>query len=293
MEPIAPSRLESSAAALGDAIPIAEPFADALLQLHHAVQIAAEVGKSWAAPQPDDSHSNFEWRDGFLLGAVVAAPRPFRAALRPHDLALRLVAEDGAVLAARALAGATATEALNWVRAQAALFAGTGERQPSVPAPDLPAHPVAEGAAFAVRDRDAWAALARLLAGADSVLRAVQASTPDAAAVRLWPHHFDIATLIAPEPGRSIGVGLAVPDTIDASGYWYVSPWAAEKMPAAAAAGWPSLANGRFVPRGESLPIAAFPLDAFAQIETPQARIAALAVFLSDAIASSAAKLGI
>ena len=291
MQPIDPSRLESSAASLGDAIPIAAPFVDALRQLHHAAQIAAEVGKSWAQPQPDDSHSNFEWHDGFLVGALVSAPRPFRAALRAQDLALRLVAEDGAVLAARMLAGATAAEAVRWVRAQAALFAGTAERQAAVPAPDLPAHPVADGAPFALRDRDAWAALARLLAGADAVLRAVAVNAPNAAPVRLWPHHFDIATLIAPDPGRSVGIGLAVPDAIEASGYWYVSPWSAEPL-AAAATDWPSLPNGRFVPRGESLPIAVLPLDAFAQIEKPEARIRALAEFLSESIASSAAQLG-
>jgi hypothetical protein len=291
MKPVDPSRLESSAASLGEPIAITAPFADALLQLHHASQIAAEVGKSWALPQPDDSHSNFEWRDGFLLGAVVPAPRPFRAALRAQDLALRLVAEDGAVLAARMLTGATMAEAINWVRAQAVLFAECTARQPAVPAPDLPAHPVATGARFAVRDRDAWAALARLLDGADAVLRAVAADAPNAAPVRLWPHHFDIATLIAPDPGRSIGVGLAVPDSIEASGYWYVSPWSAEQV-AGAASGWPSLAHGSFVARGTSLPIAVLPLDAVAQLEKPEARLRALAGFLSESIATSASRLG-
>ena len=292
MESIDPSRIESSAALLGDAIPIAAPFVDAWRQLHHAAQVAAEVGKSWAPPQPDDSHSNFEWRDGFLTGALVPAPHPFRAALRVRDLTLRLVAEDGRVLAARVLTGATTSEALRWVRAQAVLFAGNAERQPAAPAPDLPAHPVADGAAFAVRDRDAWAALARLLAGADSVLRAIAANEPNTAPVRLWPHHLDIAMRITPDPGRSIGVGLAVPDAIDASGYWYVSPWAAEP-PAGAGEGWPALAHGCFVARGDSLPIAVLPLDAFARIGSPDARKRALAVFLGEAIASSASRLEI
>jgi hypothetical protein len=160
-----------------------------------------------------------------------------------------------------------------------------------VPAPDLPAHPVASGAPFAVRDRGAWAELARLLGGANAVLRAVAANAPSAAAVRLWPHHFDIATLIAPDSERSVGVGLAVPDALDASGYWYVSPWSSAPR-ADAATGWPSLVHGRYVPRGGSLPIAVFPLDAFAEIEKPEARIRALAAFLSESIASSAAHLG-
>ena len=292
MQAIDPARLLSSATPLGAAIPIAAPFVDAWRQLHHAAQIAAEVGKAWAPPQSDDSHSNFEWRDGFLVGALVPAPEPFRAGLRAEDLALRLVAADGTVLAARVLAGATAVDALGWVRAQAARLAGTNARQVAVPAPDLPPHPVADGAPFAVRDRETSAALARLLAGADSVLRAIVSSTPGAEPVRIWPHHFDIATRIATDPGRSIGVGLAVPDAIEASGYWYVSPWSAEPLPDSAKE-WPALAHGRFVARGEALPMAILPLDALAAFDEPQARLRALAGFLSASIAISALGLGI
>jgi hypothetical protein len=274
MQRIDPARLEAVAAALGDAIPIAPPLVAAWRQLHHAAQIAAEVGKSWAVPQPDDSHSNFEWRDGSLVGASVPAPRPFRAALRAQDLALRLVAEDGAVLAARMLAGATVAEASSWVRAQAALFAGSGERQPAVAAPDLPDHPVAHGAPFALHDRDAAAALVRLLGCADAVLRAIAAAAPSAPPVRIWPHHFDMAALIAPDPDRSIGVGLAVPDATEASGYWYVSSWSAR-------------------PRGDALPMATLALDAWARIEKRDERSRTLAAFLADSIAARAAQLGI
>lgn len=274
MQRIDPIRLEASASTIGDAISITPPLVDAWRQLHYAAQVAAEVGKSWAPPQSDDSHSNFEWRDGFLAGALVPAPRPFRAMLRAEDLALRLVAEDGAVLAARMLAGATLTEAVAWVRAQAALLAGTEARQPAAPAPDLPAHSVAYGAAFALRDRDASAALARLLGGADAVLRALAAQAPTASPVRIWPHHFDVATLIAPNPGRTIGAGLAVPDSVSASGYWYVSPWSEQ-------------------PRDVPLQLATLPLDAWARIETAGERSRALAQFLSDAIAASARSLGL
>ncbi len=292
MRRIDPTRLEASAVALGDAIAIAPPFVDAWRQLHHAAQIAAEVGKSWAVPQPDDSHSNFAWSDGFLAGARIPARRPFRAKLRAQDLALRLVAEDGTVLAARLLAGATAKEAVSWVRAQAALLTEAEARQPAVVAPDLPAHPVAGGAPFAVRDLDAAGALARLLAGADAVLRAVAADAPNAAPVRIWPHHFDMATLLVPKPGHSIGVGLAVPDAIEPSGYWYVSPWSAQLQPSAATS-WPPLAHGRYVPRSGSLRMAVLPLVAWAQIEEPEQRSRALAAFLAEAIATSAENLGV
>lgn len=274
MQRIDPSRLEASAAAIGDAIPVTSPFVDAWRQLHYAAQVAAEVGKSWASPQSDDSHSNFEWRDGFLAGALVPAPHPFRAMLRAEDLALRLVAEDGAVLTERMLAGATLNESLSWMRAQAAQFAGTGARQQAVAAPDLPAHPVADGAVFARRDRDACVALVRLLGGADAVLRAIAADIAPTSSVRIWPHHFDIATLIAPDPARTIGAGLAVPDATSASGYWYVSPWSAQ-------------------PVTPPLQIATLPLDGWARIDAREERSRALANFLVEEIATSARILGL
>ncbi len=291
MEALDPRTLEAAATSLGAAIPTTPSLIDAWRQLHHAVQIAAEVGKSWAVPQADDSHSNFEFRDGFLLGAPIPAARPFRAALRTQDLALRLVAEDGAVLAARTLGGATVAEATAWVRAQAALSTGVEERQPSVSAPDLPAHPVAAGAPFALPDRAASGALARLLAGADAVLRAVAAQVPGAAPVRLWPHHLDIATLATLSPERTIGVGLAVPDALEASGYWYVSPWSAQP-PAASETSWPPLAQGRFEGRGGSLRMAVLPLASCASIEKDDERGRAIALFLAEAVAISATNLG-
>jgi len=49
--------------------------------------------------------------------------------------------------------------------------------------------------------------------------------------VRCWPHHFDIATLIALDPGmnpetaRSIGVGLSPGDAGRPHPYFYVTLW--------------------------------------------------------------------
>ena len=103
--------------------------------------------------------------------------------------------------------------------------------------------------------------------------------------VRVWPHHFDMAALAAVAPDRTIGVGHAVPDAVEPSGYWYVSPWAAD---AASRAGsrWPALAHGRWVDRGGPLRMAVFPLDAWSALPTP-ARGRALGEFLADAVGAS------
>lgn len=285
-----------AASALAEALPLdAEParptpaLLDAWRQLHYAAQVASEVGKAWATPAADDSHSSLEWRDAALLGVEVPAARPFRATLGAADLSLALVDARGAALAERSLAGATGAEGLAWIRAEATRLAGEGPRQRAVPAPDLPPHPVAQGARFASVDRAAFADLGRLLAAADSVLRRLADSAPGASPVRVWPHHFDMATLVALAPDRSVGVGLATPDALAASGYWYVSPWSASPR---AAASWPALPHGAWLERGGPLRLAALPLAEVAALGDPPARRAAVAGFLASAFRASVAALG-
>ena len=273
-----------AAAARASAEPVAPTaeLVDAWRQLHHAAQLASEVGKAWATPRADDSHSAFVFCEGELLGTRVEAPMGFRAALRVRDLTLRLVADGGAVLASESLDGVALADGMRWIRGEAARLAGP-PRQPAIPAPDLPPHAVLQGAPFSVRAAE-LAALARLLGGADALLRAVAPS------VTVWPHHFDMATLLETAPQRTIGVGLAVPDALEPSGYWYVSPWAAEP-PSSASTVWPALACGRWIERGGALRMAALPLGLWATLGDANARRAALAGFTVTALDASANNL--
>jgi hypothetical protein len=286
------SRLAAAAADFAEARSAPSPaLLDAWRQLHYAAQVASEVGKAWAVPEADDSHSSLGWDDADLVGVWVSGPRRFRAALRASDLALSLVDERGATLARRSLDAAKLDEAMAWVRDAAERAAAEPARQAALPAPDLPPHPVAGGAPFSV-DPPAFAALARLLGGANTVLCEV-ARGLRGGPVRVWPHHFDMATLavLAERAGaatQTIGVGLATPDPTAASGYWYVSPWA-QREPAAAL--WPALAHGRWIERGSSLRMAAFPLEEVAAIGDAQASRAAIARFLADAIGAGVAAL--
>jgi hypothetical protein len=253
---------------------------DAWRQLHHAAQIASEVGKAWATVQADDSHSAFTIEDGELRGARVEAPTPFRAVLRMHDLTLRFVGEDGAVLASRSLYGTSFDAGMQWARFEAERIAGP-PRQQAVPAPDLPPHPLEAGAPFAVESE--LAAVASLLDGADALLRALDPRPI------LWPHHFDLAVLLAIGPTRTIGVGLAVPDTVEASGYWYVSPWSA--APPRRSTPLPALTGGRFVERGNGLVMAVLPLDRWCGLADASLRGSTLADFVATALAAGEAHL--
>jgi len=244
------------------------------------------VGKAWAPPREDDSHSSFAWREGALHGVAVPARRPFHAALRVAPLVLSLVGEAGAPLATRALEGASLAEATAWARAEAERLAGPA-RQPARPAPDLPPHPLAGGARFSA-SQEALSQLAGLLSRADTLLRRFADAPP-----RCWPHHFDLATLVplAVGPGgalaASLGLGVAVPDAFAAGGYWYASPWSAS--PAAPHA-WPLLPHGRWAPRGAGPPLGVLALEDVASLD-PAPGDAAVAAFLAGAAAAARERL--
>jgi hypothetical protein len=282
--------LEAAAAAAGHSgVTLDDAFRDAWRQLHYAAQSASEVGKSWGTPRADDSHSSLVWQGTALLGERVRAPRAFRAALDVPSFALSLRDDTGTELAVHPLDGDTLAGAIAWSRAEAERLGGPA-RQPSVAAPDLPPHAIAGGARFARGDGARFAELAALLGGAAGVLGEVARQLAIAEPARVWPHHFDMAVLAAFGTDRTIGVGLAVPEQLEASGYWYVSPWAADAATRTAAR-WPALAHGRWVERGGPLRMAILPLAAWSALPTPSARAAALARFLVDGLAAVRAAL--
>ncbi len=216
---------------LGAAAP--RDLVDTRLQLHHAAQLAASVGKTLLEPQPDDSHPNLGWEPalGVLAGHTVPGERPFRAALRPADFALLLLGADGPVGTPRRLGGETLASARTWLAAAIEVHTGRPLSAGLVsPGYDLPEHPVSAGAAFSP-EVEASVELGRWFANAQGVLDALAGAEPQASEVRCWPHHFDLATLIAVErgaggePAKTVGVGLSPGDGSYADPYWYVSPW--------------------------------------------------------------------
>lgn len=223
---------------LGDRQPTA--LVAARLQLHWAVQLVSAVGTTLLPPAPDDSHTNLEWlaeRDLFGGRLTPYAPR-CRAALRPHDLMLCVLDEHGEGIAMRCLDGLTLSQGMVWLEQEIAAFT---ERP--LPAPlkrrdlVLPDHPAGHGAPLSLSDAAAFAELGRWYANGDRVLRALAAHTANASAVRCWPHHFDIATLVnvdagkGCEHGRTIGIGMSPGDTSYAEPYWYVTPWPPPENP--------------------------------------------------------------
>jgi hypothetical protein len=109
----------------------------------------------------------------------------------------------------------------------------------------LPAHAVLRGAGFAAPADGSLVELGRWFVDADALLRGVAAGWSGAAPVRVWPHHFDIGSVLplGPPGGENapqIGVGLSPGDEEIAEPYLYVTPW----PPPPAGESWPDLPGG-------------------------------------------------
>jgi hypothetical protein len=220
----------------------AERLADARRQLHWMAQAASAVGKRLLEHQPDYGEQSFRWiEDAHALAqGTVAGPQPFRPAVRPSPPALLLLDHDGRPLRELPLDGRTLEDAFRWLEDEIAGLLGRALGPPLDRCADIEAHPVNSGAPFSAADAEAFAEMGAWFGNSHQLLTSLTEKNPGASAVRCWPHHFDIATLISLDSGedaetaRSIGAGLSPGDAGRPAPYFYVTPWpypSMEKLP--------------------------------------------------------------
>ena len=227
-----------------------ERWTEARLVAHWAAQIVAAAGATLGRAAADDSHTSLEWIEPAraLAGAPLGDGK-VRVALRPADLTLLILDEAYGARERLDLRGRTLQDGLDWLSGAVARATGAAVVPLVRPAHELPQHAVGAGAPFPDANGAALAQLADGFATADRLLRALAGSVPGASLVRCWPHHFDIATLVALDPpgtpsnvARTIGVGLSPGDSSYPGGYWYVTPWpyptVSEPPPLAVGGAW-------------------------------------------------------
>lgn len=230
---------------------------DAWRVVHHVSQAVAEVGKSWTPAAPDDSHSALTFHpDDAAPGCWV----------REGEAGAQLVIDECKVRVYDACKGeAIELDGAEWsisdltarVREESARLFGS-PLQDSVPAPDLPEMPSDVALDESVlEDLDShYTITERLLGRLRTCAQGHVAEGAHELVPRLWPHHFDLASLaVVARDGdggmtKTIGVGLTPPDSVDDAGYWYVSPWSKESLGQAFEK--PVLPHGRWIDRGET-----------------------------------------
>jgi hypothetical protein len=209
-------------------------FTEARLQLHHGIQFIAATGSALAEPLPDYSHTSLEWNPdlGVFMGASIRTTRPFRVALDPITLTSVLLDNQGETIAALPLHQKTLAEGMAWLKEEVLQLGADASKIELLSYPeDFPDHAISHGTAFDAGKAEAERQeLIHYYANTHLVLQDIVADSQDVSPIHIWPHHFDMATLIS-LPGRkngepiTIGVGLSPGDTNYAVPYWYVSPY--------------------------------------------------------------------
>lgn len=275
-----------------------DSFADAWREAHYAAQAVVEVGKRWGDAREDDSHSAllFDPEDESWWSPAGEGFGPVRGRLDIGSGVVTVDRDEPTEGAWTDPSGRTPAELVAWVNATAERMIGRPPVRESVPAPDLPDHPLASGAAFAMEDTEAlsdidtiYAFTAHLLAGLIESQRETVSDGAHELVPRLWPHHFDLASLfvLARDEGgamtKSIGVGVTPPDGIDASGYWYVSPWQRGAPPARnEAETLVPLDRGKWIHR-DGLPMAVLPVVTIARLDDPETQSTQVVEFVAQA----------
>jgi hypothetical protein len=197
--------------------------------------------------------------------------------------------EGSGLQAAFGLGGNADVDARRWLHEQVAAR-GLDTLGLGSPAPyEIPAHAIAEGAAYRASGLgDAMAELGAWFGNAHASLGDIReqmiARGLAAAPVRCWPHHFDIATLMSLDRGGSaedtcsVNAGLSPGDEHCDEPYFYVSPY-----PYPDATRLPRLRTiGHWHTQGFTAAIG--PANRIIRAENPQA---ATEAFLSDAVEAS------
>lgn len=207
-------------------------LADARLAAHWASQLVATAGARLLPPRDDFSHTNLRWeRETRAIVGRELDEHGTRVGLRVLDLTL-LVLRGSDVLVEAGLDGKTLGDGRAWIRGALAEVLDRAVPELELLDHDMPEHVVQRGSAFELSGKtEALVELERWIANAHDLLEHFVRGDEQASEVRLWPHHFDMATLITVMSGegtkesKSINVGFSFGDGSYREPYAYVSPW--------------------------------------------------------------------
>ena len=190
--------------------------------MHFAAQYLAMAGASFVAKKEDDSHTNL----GFSEGDKKMSSRALRAdgtMLFLDYTHFRLEWSSPKGSSTLDLNHRTHSEILQWIQERSE---ESGMSNPYVYALhyELP-YTITDDFTFELIDKDHLQVLMELRVLAQSALSSFLTQNKLSSEIRVWPHHFDTGAFVLLEDGsgRSIGLGLSVPDTMINDHYFYIS----------------------------------------------------------------------
>jgi hypothetical protein len=206
---------------------------EARLQAHYAAQWLARAARAYISPEPDDSHTSLIWnRD---LDGLVTHPfkNGMRLSLQLNKLSLTLRDDGTTRIHSITLNGQSDLQVRQWLGEQFSSLDLDAGALDAAPPYEIPPYAIAQGGLYdditladALAELAAWFANAQILL--DRIKSQVIGRKLAVSPVCCWPHHFDLATLIAlakrgADTKGYIGVGLSPGDNYYDEPYFYVS----------------------------------------------------------------------
>ena len=202
---------------------------DALQQQHHAAQFIAMAGRHLIPQQPDDSNTSMDYLAEKSLIAGRELLSGIRLALNPAEMILCLLEQNSTCNREIKLNGKTKPQVFEEMKKMLSSVDINTTNLKEELHYEIPVHALDKGNSFQVGNKKLFLENTMYRHNAQIVLEKIIQSYTDTEPVRIWPHHFDTGTLIALSKNdqgeiiRSAGLGWAIPDTMVAEPYGYVS----------------------------------------------------------------------
>lgn len=212
-------------------IPFNQDLENELKQQHLAAQFIALTGRYLIPKKPDGSNINMQYlpEKEMLLGN--SHPNGWVVGVHLKNQAVQVLNEKGIAKAEIFLEGKTFQEAFQEFKT-ALQNQGIDVSQLKTEQPyELPTGGLKEGKYFAIESDNAVSENIHYRHNAQLLISELDARFSDVESVRIWPHHFDtgtFATIARNEKGaasKTIGLGLAIPDSMVNEPYFYLSFW--------------------------------------------------------------------
>ena len=197
-----------------------------LKQLHLAAQYLAMAGKSYVAHAPDDSHTNLAWDESSkrLLSRNLGNTS-IQVSVCYISFSLEVLS-DGKLIDKLELHSLSHTEVLQWLTNALEQAGLEGDYLYDLHY-DIPYSSTVSTFRFELISHQEVQKVASYLTLAQKQFSLFLQQENLNSEVRVWPHHFDLGAYatISDYKNRSLGIGLAIPDSLVADFYIYVSGW--------------------------------------------------------------------
>jgi hypothetical protein len=195
---------------------------DTLAQFHLATQYLAMAGKSFLEPKDDDSHTNlgFFQEDNTLKTWPLDNSGTYLAFSFDDFALLWSTAEDKTSFS---LEGKRHDDILDWISKMATVSKFEKPYNYDLHY-ELP-YNLSNSFRFKLPSTKELNQLLQLRILAQKTLETFLKSEKLDSEIRIWPHHLDTGAFVVlnDESGKSIGLGMAIPDTVSESHYFYIS----------------------------------------------------------------------